>query len=94
MGPWWGLGVDRGVDRRLGKSQGHVCIHSTRGEASLLVKQVLRTSVLLIICQSRVRAPPAPSAVMRDIRCCFRVASVQVAAAKLGSVLLVNGRWS
>ena len=52
MGPWWGLGVDRGVDRRLGKSQGHVCIHSTRGEASLLVKQVLRTNVLFIIRRS------------------------------------------
>ena len=32
-------------------------------EASLLARRVLRLSVLLIICRSRVRAPPAPPAV-------------------------------
>jgi hypothetical protein len=54
------LGVDRGVDRCPQRSQGHVCVHSMPREASLLVRRVLRTSVLLIICRSWVRAPPAP----------------------------------
>jgi hypothetical protein len=40
-------------------------------EVSLLVKRMLRASVLLIICRSWVRAPPAPPAVIRDIRYCM-----------------------
>ena len=42
--------------------------------ASLLARRVLRLSVLLIICRSRVRAPPAPPAVLRlhrSIHDCF-----------------------
>jgi hypothetical protein len=38
------------------------CVRSWHpSESSLLVKRVLRMSVLLIICRSWVRAPPAPS---------------------------------
>jgi hypothetical protein len=63
-----GLGVDRGVDRRPGKPQSHVCVRCMPREASLQVKRLLRTSVLLIICRSRVRAPPAPPTVERSRR--------------------------
>jgi hypothetical protein len=50
-------GVDRGVDRRPGKSQGHVCPHGRPSKASLQARRVLRTSALLMICRSWVRAP-------------------------------------
>ena len=43
------LSVDRGVDRHMENSQCHVCIRGTRLGASLLVKRVLQTSVLLLI---------------------------------------------
>jgi hypothetical protein len=62
--PVGGLGVDRRVDRRPWKSQSHVCFHSRSHEASLLVKYVLRTSVLLLIRWFRVRPPSAPPAVL------------------------------
>ena len=71
MAPGEGFGVDRGVDRRRGNSQRHVCSHTEELVASLQFKRVWRTSVLLIICRSRVRAPPAPPAVLcfhRSIR--------------------------
>ena len=42
------LGVDRGVERRPGKSRGHVCIRSMSREESLLVKRVVQPSVLLL----------------------------------------------
>ena len=51
------LGAGRGVDRHSGKSQCHVCSRSRA--ASVQVKSVLRLSVLLMTCRSRVRAPPA-----------------------------------
>jgi hypothetical protein len=54
------LGVDRAVDRHPANSQCRVCIHGSRRKESLQARHVLRTSVLLIICRSRVRAPPAP----------------------------------
>jgi len=47
LAPSEGLGVDRGVDRRPGKSQGDVCAQGMSGEASLQVERVLRLSVLL-----------------------------------------------
>jgi hypothetical protein len=40
-------------------------------EALVQVKETLQTSVLLILCRSRVRAPPAPPAAIRHIRCCL-----------------------
>ena len=58
------LGVDRGVDRRPEKSQCHVCIRGIAHEASLLVRRMLRTSVLLLIRWFRVRPPGAPPAVL------------------------------
>jgi hypothetical protein len=45
-------------------SQCYLCFHGQRREASLLAGRVLQLSVLLIICRSRVRAPPAPPAVL------------------------------
>jgi hypothetical protein len=54
------LGVDRGVDRACGKTRGHECVRCVPREASLLVKRLLRTSVLLIIRRSWVRSPAAP----------------------------------
>jgi hypothetical protein len=47
----WGKspGVDRGVDRRPGKSQRYVCFHSNEHAASLQVKRMLRLSVLLLM---------------------------------------------
>ena len=51
--------MDRGVDRRPGESQGHVCVRSMPREASLQARRVLRTSVLLIIRRSsRMSWPP------------------------------------
>jgi hypothetical protein len=61
------LVVDRGVDRRLRKSLCHLCSQGRSREASVQVKHVLLLSVLLIICRSRVRAPPAPPAVLRSL---------------------------
>jgi hypothetical protein len=62
--PRRGFGVDRGVDRRSGKSQRHMCFHSNERVASLLVKRTLRTSVLLLIRWFRVRPPSAPPALL------------------------------
>ena len=56
-GPVW---TGRGPPPR--KFQRHVCFHSNELVASLLARRVLQLSVLLIICRSRVRAPPAPPA--------------------------------
>src|SRR5215471_2650468 len=58
------LGVDRGLDRRPRRFQGHVCAHSTPRMTSLQVKQTLRTSVPLLIRWFSVRPPGAPPAVL------------------------------
>ena len=65
------LVVDRGVDRRPRKSLCHLCSQGRSREASVQVKHVLRTSVLLLIRWFRVRPPGAPPAVLclhRSIR--------------------------
>ena len=51
--PRGGVGVDRGVGRRPAKYQRHVCLHSKQRVASLQVKRLLRTSVLLLKRRSR-----------------------------------------
>ena len=73
--------MDRGVDRRPVKSQCYLCNRGSRRMASLQARRVVRLSVLLIICRSRVRAPPAPPAVIRDIRCCLGSSWTEIVAA-------------
>jgi hypothetical protein len=57
QGSWRGPGRGPMPSER---SQGHVCVHSMSRESSLLVKRVLRLSVLLIIRWFRVPLPGAP----------------------------------
>lgn len=52
--------MDRGVDRRPGKSHRHVCVRGTPREASLLVKHTLRLSVLLLIRRFGIDSLAAP----------------------------------
>jgi hypothetical protein len=64
IAPGGGLGVDRCVDRRSGKSRCHVCSQGRSRVASLLVKHALHPSVLLLIRWFRVRPPGAPPALL------------------------------
>jgi hypothetical protein len=75
--------------RGSGNSQCYLCVNGQQREVSLQVKPMLRPSVLLIICRSRVRAPPAPPAADP---CARSARSVAVGQAD-GEYAQVVGAW-